>query len=414
MLTKEEYTDVWELRRQGWSISAIARHLGRDRKTVRSYLGGDRIAGVRSPVQDGFSRFLPYCRQRLADDPHLAASVLFDEVVELGYPGGYSTFTRALRKREVRPPCGLCHPNRSTASPRRTDEEVRFEWLELPDPPAKWDCGSHARLLLGSLSRSGRWRGVLAESEELPELVEAMDQVMRRLGGTAGRWRFDRTPAVCCPTTGRVTQAFAEVAKYYGVGVDIRPPVRSGREGVADEAKHRALRRWWRVMPKEIGLWAAQESLDRLACRMDGPRGPVAAEALMDLPDLPFPARISASRTVTSEGRVSFRGNFYMVPSDLSGAVVQVCRRLGEPFLSIAAGSGAVIARHALASQGAGLTLAGRGDAIVLERPARTVRSDARPCPRGRGPRPLSREALAEAEALRGRVPTQGRGESQG
>lgn len=30
------------LRRRGWSISAIARHLGYDRKTIRAYLSGER------------------------------------------------------------------------------------------------------------------------------------------------------------------------------------------------------------------------------------------------------------------------------------------------------------------------------------------------------------------------------------
>ncbi|MGK4584767.1 Mu transposase domain-containing protein [Kitasatospora sp. HPMI-4] len=412
MLTREEYSDVQELRRQGWSISAIARHLGRDRKTVRSYLDGDRIAGVRSPVQDECSRFLPYSRQRLTDDPHLPASVLYDEVAALGYPGGYSTFTRALRKHEVRPPCGLCRPDRSQggAASRPAEEELRLELLRLPGPPQDWDCGSHALMLTGSLTRLGHWRGVLAESTELPQLVEALDQVMRHLGGTAGRWRIDRTPSVCCPTTGRVTQAFAEVARYYGVGVEFGPAGRPGRADGVESPCHRAVRRWWRAMPEGTGLWAAQEALDRLARRMDTRHRPAGeadppARALLELPDTPFPVRLRTSRTVTSQGQVSFRGNYYPVPADLSGAVVQVCRRLDEPFLSITTASGAVIARHPLAPQGAGLTLTGRGNAIVLERPVRASRTDTPPCRRGDGLRPLSPEALAEAAALRERRP---------
>jgi IS30 family transposase len=47
MLTREDDIDVHALRRQGWTISAIARHLGRDRKTIRAYLAG-REAGVRA------------------------------------------------------------------------------------------------------------------------------------------------------------------------------------------------------------------------------------------------------------------------------------------------------------------------------------------------------------------------------
>jgi IS30 family transposase len=34
MLTREDDIDVHALRRQGWTISAIARHLGKDRKTI--------------------------------------------------------------------------------------------------------------------------------------------------------------------------------------------------------------------------------------------------------------------------------------------------------------------------------------------------------------------------------------------
>ena len=81
MLTREDDIDVHALRRQGWTISAIARHLGRDRKTIRAYLAG-REAGVRTPrsLPDPFEVFAPYCAQRLADDPHLWASTLFDEL----------------------------------------------------------------------------------------------------------------------------------------------------------------------------------------------------------------------------------------------------------------------------------------------------------------------------------------------
>jgi predicted transcriptional regulator len=42
------------------TISAIARHLGHDHKTIRDYLEGKRVP---------FEEFAEYCRIRLADDP---------------------------------------------------------------------------------------------------------------------------------------------------------------------------------------------------------------------------------------------------------------------------------------------------------------------------------------------------------
>jgi transposase len=96
MLTAEEDMEISSLWKRGWSIAAIARHTGRDRKTVRAYLAGDREPGVREHNEpDVFDRFEPYVRQRLRDDPHVRATVLFAEAVDLGYDRAYPTFTRS-------------------------------------------------------------------------------------------------------------------------------------------------------------------------------------------------------------------------------------------------------------------------------------------------------------------------------
>src|SRR3954447_11405323 len=80
MLTREDDIDVHALRRQGWTISAIARHLGHDRKAIRAYLNG-RQAGVRAPAgPDEFAPFIDYCRAWLTEDPHLWAMTLHRNV----------------------------------------------------------------------------------------------------------------------------------------------------------------------------------------------------------------------------------------------------------------------------------------------------------------------------------------------
>jgi hypothetical protein len=53
MLSWEDDVEAHALRRRGWSISAIARHLGHDRKTVRAYLRGDREPGRRGQPGPG-------------------------------------------------------------------------------------------------------------------------------------------------------------------------------------------------------------------------------------------------------------------------------------------------------------------------------------------------------------------------
>lgn len=77
MLTWENDVEATALRKQGWTISAIARHLGRDRKTVRDYLAGKRVPGQRASSRvDPFEAFAEYIKIRLTDDPHLWATAL--------------------------------------------------------------------------------------------------------------------------------------------------------------------------------------------------------------------------------------------------------------------------------------------------------------------------------------------------
>ena len=75
MLAWEQVVEAKALRSQGWSISAIARHLGVTRVTVRRYLSGEATPGERArSVPDPFDQYAEYARLRLVGDPHLWAS----------------------------------------------------------------------------------------------------------------------------------------------------------------------------------------------------------------------------------------------------------------------------------------------------------------------------------------------------
>ena len=252
MLTWEEDIDAHALRRRGWTISAIARHLGRDRKTIRAYLAGERTPGVRaSAADDWFAPFGVYLAARFAEDPHVWATTLYDEVTELGFDRSYPTFTRLVRERRLRPACEPCHPAKGrpvAVIEHSPGEETQWDWLELPDPPEHWGWGKTAYLLVGALAHSGRWRAVFAPSMDQPHLIDALDRVTRALGGVSRVWRFDRMATVINPETGRVQASFAAVAKHYGVSVVACPPRRGNRKGVVEKANHVAAQRFWRTL----------------------------------------------------------------------------------------------------------------------------------------------------------------------
>jgi Mu transposase-like protein len=275
--------------------------------------------------------------------------------------------------------------------------------------------GKHAHLLVGALACSGKWRGVLTETEDFGQLVGAIEQVVQRLGGVTQCWRFDRMATVCHPGSGRVTAAFAGVAKYHGVTVKVCPSRHGNRKGVVEKANHSAAQRWWRTVPNDITITAAQAGIDRLAIRMDGrtrfrdgQRLTVSEladhEHLRAAPNHPYPVDVVVKRVVSPQGLVSFDGNQYSVPPGLPGAQVEVATRLGEKTLRVVTAGGATVAIHQRRPGGAGTVVRDEGHVIALERAVLAAFSQARPCNR-KARRPASAAATAEAARLRGGYP---------
>ena len=275
-------------------------------------------------MPDPLEEYRAYVVARFADDPHLWASALFDEVVALGYPSSYVSFARQIRLAGLRPHCEACSgvKGRETIEiDHPSGEEIQWDWFERRKAP--W--GATAYGLLGTLSHSGKTRGVLAESMDQAHLIEAMDQVMRRLGGTARKWRTDRLATVIVPGTADVQASFAPVAKHYGAIVTPCPPRRGNRKGAVECGVKFCCGRWWRTMTATT-LAEAQVSLDHfwsttgdarlrppgryldpeeLADEEGRPTWPTVgeladAEELMALPAVPYPATIEVTRSSTT------------------------------------------------------------------------------------------------------------------
>lgn len=406
MLALEECVEVHALKQRGWSISAIARHLGRDRKTVRAYLSGERVPGERTPAEaDPFDRFEAYVRQRLSDDPHVWASALFDEVAAWGYAQSYVTFARKVRNRRLRPSCGACAGTRGGARAiidHPPGEEVQWDWLELSDTP--WQ--SKMLVLVGVLSHSGRFRAWVTSSADQPHLIEGIDQVLRRLGGSARRWRVDRMATVILPGTDCIQASFVPVAKHYGVGVDPCPPRNPQRKGVVEKAIHFISQRWWRTAAV-TSLAGAQDSLDRFCQTVGDSRrrgqstvGELAdSERLLELPLMPYPAEGTLTRRVASNGLVSVWGNRYSVPPGVIGTQVTVRWRLGDPTIDMMSESGRLVATHQRAPRGQGRTVRLPEHTEALENVVLAEFTTKRPC-KPKPNRPPSEAALAVASGM--------------
>jgi len=90
MFTLEDFMNVRDLKQQGWSVSAIARQLDIDRKTVRKYLLEPPQAYRRQhPAACKIDPFRSFLRERWEQGVHNGRK-LFEEIRDRGYAGGYS------------------------------------------------------------------------------------------------------------------------------------------------------------------------------------------------------------------------------------------------------------------------------------------------------------------------------------
>ena len=238
MLTEEDDVEIAALARRGWSVSAIARHTGRDRKTIRKYLKGQKPSRGRSA--SCLEPFREYLAARFAEDAHVEGTVLFREVVELGFDRSYPTFVRELRLLGLRPRCEACRTGGhglTTVIAHEPGEEIQWDWLELHETP--W--GAPAYVLVGALSFAGKCRAVICEGQSFAHLVEGIDGVLRRLGGTSRAWRTDRMATVVYPGTDRITDwvcAGRKALRRRGLDLPAAAAAAQGRGGGGDQIHH--------------------------------------------------------------------------------------------------------------------------------------------------------------------------------
>ncbi len=411
MLTEEDDVEIHALKARGWSVSAIGRHTGRDRKTIRKYLAGGGAGQDRRPAASCVEPYRDYIAARFVDDPHVEATVLFRELVTAGFDRSYPTLVRELRRLELRPVCLVCEHRRGDQVTVEIEhppgEEIQWDWLELHETP--W--GEPAFVLLGALSHSGRFRGVFCEQMTFGHLAEAMHRVLVALGGTPRVWRTDRMATIVMPGTDRLTVDAVNAAKHYGVDIAVCPARRAQRKGVVEAAVKYTTKSWWRTAPVTT-IAEAQASLGRwsetVADQRKRPAGTVgqlgAAEPLRALPHAAYPAVIAVERKASRSALVAFEGNHYSVPPAHAGRTITIHARVGEPVLRVLSAAGEVVATHRRALAGAGQTVRSAEHAAMLERAVLAAFTTDHAC-RRKANRPPGDTALAELARLKGITP---------
>ena len=139
----------------GKPVRVIAETYGHSITTIRDYAHGRRTPGEPAARADDFAPFAAYCRQRLADDPHLRPPALLAELSGLGLGGSRATFYRALERYGIQThPCPDCHPaSMSGYSPLAAARSPQPFPLPVPATPV---AGETLASFLGRLAAVNR------------------------------------------------------------------------------------------------------------------------------------------------------------------------------------------------------------------------------------------------------------------
>ena len=361
---------ILDLHRQGLSISAIARQLGLDRKTVRRAIAQGLEPPVYGPRQPRISQlqpFEPYLRERLAAFPDLSGRRLHRELHDLGYTGGYTILTDLLR--EIRPVGTAPFEVRFETPPGRQAQVdfAHFRTVFTDEPEVErvvWLFSmvlGHSRLLWG--------RFVL--HQDLPTLLRCQAGAFEALGGVPEQVLYDRMRTVFQredPVSNHIVYnpTLLAFARHYGYLPKATRPYRAKTKGKV-ERPFRYIRQDFFLarefrnlddLNMQFRLW-----LDQVAnVRVHATTQRVVAEhfaeeqpALRPLPAGPFQAVLRLERRITRDGMVSVDGNLYSVPNSTRRRTVEVHSTADE--LRILE-DGQVIAVHAV--------LDGRGQRRVL------------------------------------------------
>lgn len=326
------------LHRQGLTVSAIARQLDLDRKTVRKYIE----RGLQSPTYGPravrprqLDPFRSYLRERVTAYPGLTGRRLLRELRELGYSGGYTAVTDVLR--EVRPPRNPGYEVRFETPPGHQAQVdfAQFQVVFTDEPSATrivWLFSmvlGHSRLI---------WARFVSH-QDLQSVLRCHLAAFAAIGGVPHEILYDRmkTAVTGEDAEGSIVynRALVDFARHHGFHPKACRPYRAKTKGKVE--------RPFRYIREDFFLARSFRNLDDLNAQLAqwlatvaNPRrhattGRIVNEAfaeeklhLKPLPLVPFRAVLKLERRVSHEGMVSVGGNLYSVPDLTRKRVVEV------------------------------------------------------------------------------------------
>jgi len=330
MVVKEECMDIWSLKRQGFSESAIARRVGLDRRTVKKYLESKEFPSY--SIVNRKSNLEPY--HKLIEDwlsqEAYQATRIHDLLLLQGYKGSYETVKRFVHK---------------VKDKRGRLAYVRFE--TVPGLQAQVDFGDfkvtdsfgNETTLYVFVMVLGFSRHMYVEFIEkctMPAFLDCHRNAFGYFGGVPGEILYDNMKNVVIRHyVGGVdfNKTFLDFAVHYGFKPVACPPYSPWVKGKVERPMHYIRERFWRGYSYTTLEQTNRDMVDWLnttaAIRIHGTtkqkvidRFIAEKPSLGELPNRPYDTSEKVFRKVYKDCQLSFDGNRYLVPYHYVGKKV--------------------------------------------------------------------------------------------
>jgi transposase len=338
MVRKERWEEIQRLfQSEHQSISAIARELGMDRKTVRRCVRANAWqAYQRAPREDTLlTAHQSFLRER-APQVRYSARILHQELChERGFTGSYDVVKRFVAPLRVLEAAAEATQTRFETPPGL---QSQVDWGQARVP---FRCGSrwiHIFVLTLGFSRRGFYWG--SPNEQMGAFLEAHERAFEHFGGHTHEHLYDRARTVCRPSEGGQgicwNGTFRAFAQHWGFEPRVCQPYRACTKGKVESGVKFVKGNF---LPGRIfvDIVDFQEQLDSWNTQIADVRvhgttheRPVdrfarEREHLVNTVGHPsFLTDVRLSRLVATDYLVTFDTNRYSVPFHLIGQAVEV------------------------------------------------------------------------------------------
>jgi transposase len=365
VLGQQQWEAVHARHARGQNISAIARELDLDRKTVRKCLQQSSWKPYQRAAPDSLlDEHRAWLAER-APQVNYSARILWQELrAKRGFEGSYVIVRRAVAPLRLQASAAALTQRRFETGP---GEQAQCDWGQITVELGSVPTQVHIFVMTLGYSRRGFALGFLGE--RMPDLLAAHEAAFAHFGGRCEFLLYDRMRTVVLGTAKgkpKLNSTFASFASYWGFTPRLCQPYRAQTKGKVESGVKYVKRNFvpGRVFHDldDFNAQLARWQLGVADLRMHGtthqrPIDRFADEAPALAPTAGHPSFLQAmvrDRVVADDWLVAIDGNRYSVPFALIGKTVQVVRQGGAWAIRY---RGTVVADHAV--------LAGRGQLSV-------------------------------------------------